>query len=169
VIYAELQDMLRQELEKSGVLASETMDPLKQASNALRDLQDTIYKLLDCIMVQKVEEATEFRARQIARIAGDANKVLNYGMSSLGPLPQVAKERAVEIAKIHFVADAMQFSDGMPPADLDKKSKEEWNRKCWFIQVSPVSGTCGETEPRLLGIAKKDGAILYDSSNINPE
>jgi len=167
-IYQELQDLLGHELAKAGVIVPETLDPLKQASNALRDLQDTVDKLRDCVMVQKAEEATENRARLIARIAGDANRFLDFEMSSVGPMPQVAKDRAVEIAKSHYVTDTIKISDWVPPEDFDKKAREELTRKCWLVQISPVCGKDGISDVRVLGIAKKDGTILYDSRNNSP-
>jgi len=158
-VYDTLQTELSRELEKRGLINPEKVDPLDEAAKALRELQDTLDKLRDCILVQKREDATESRARQITRMAGDANKLINLDLSAFGPLPQVSKDRAVEIAQRHLATTVFQFADGKPPADWDKEKKEAWVKKCWFVSTTEDSTQV----PRLLGVAKKDGAILYDS------
>ncbi|OGV67451.1 MAG: hypothetical protein A2498_11120 [Lentisphaerae bacterium RIFOXYC12_FULL_60_16] len=158
-VYDTLQEELSHELEKRGLINPETVDPLEEATKRLCELQDTLDKLRDCILVQKREDATGSRARQIARIAGDAAKLINLDLSALGPLPQVSKDRAVEIAQRHLATSVFRFADGKPPADWDKEKRETWVKKCWFVSATESS----RQVPRLLGIAKKDGAILYDS------
>lgn len=162
-VYDTLQAELTHELEKRGLINPEELDPLEEAARALRDLQDTVDKLRDCILVQKREDATESRARQITRIARDANKLINLDISALGPLPQVAKDRAVEIALRHLATSVFQFADGKPPAEWDKKKTEEWVKKCWFVSANNIDAESSSHIPRLLGVAKKDGSILYDS------
>jgi hypothetical protein len=162
-VYDTLQTSLSDELEKRGLINPEKVDPLEEATRMLRELQGTLDKLRDCILVQKREDATEGRARQITRIVGDVNKLINLDVSSLGPLPQVAKDRVVEIAQRHLAASIFQFADGKAPADWDKKKREEWVKKCWFVSATSIATESSSQVPRLLGVAKKDGAIICDS------
>jgi hypothetical protein len=71
----------------------------------------------------------------------------------------VSRDRAVEIAQRHLAVSVFQFADGKPPADWDKEKKEAWVKKCWFVSATESSSQVS----RLLGVAQKDGAVLYDS------
>jgi len=161
-IYDTLQALLGEELDKRGLIIPEERDPLEEAARRLSDLQGTLHKLRDCILVQKREDATDSRARAIARLAGDANKLINLELASLGPMPAVSKDRAVEIAQRHCALSTLEFGDGAPPTDWDKKTRAEWSKKCWFVSAKPTR-ECLPGGLRLLGVAKKDGEILFDS------
>lgn len=74
--YDTLQDMIAEELEKRGLLVSETTDPLDAAKAAIVSLEETIQWLKAGLEVKKTSDATLERARAIARMARDANRQL---------------------------------------------------------------------------------------------
>ncbi|NQT92966.1 MAG: hypothetical protein HQ559_09405 [Lentisphaerae bacterium] len=161
-IYDTLQSLLEEELEKRGLIVADERDPLEEAKRRLSDLQDTLDKLRDCILVQKRGDATDSRARTIARLAADANKLVNLELASLGPMPGVSKDRAVEIAQRHCAQSTLEFGDGAPPAEWEKKTRAEWKKKCWFITANTTRQRSADA-PRIVGVAKKDGEILLDT------
>ena len=81
-VYETLQQLLGEELEKHGLPKQETEDPMHATQRALGALQETLSKLQSTIKVKKVSEATLERARTIARIANDANRMICLEASS---------------------------------------------------------------------------------------
>ena len=73
-VYDTLQDLLAEELEKSGLFRRETADSTSTAQTALDRLEKTVKWLRDSIDVKKVSDATADRAKIIARIASDADR-----------------------------------------------------------------------------------------------
>ncbi|OGB94343.1 MAG: hypothetical protein A2Z31_06675 [candidate division NC10 bacterium RBG_16_65_8] len=82
-IYDTLQDLLAEELKKSGLFRRETGDPMTTAQAALDRLENTVKWLRDSLDVKKVSDATADRARTIARIASDANRQITLEAETL--------------------------------------------------------------------------------------
>ena len=77
-IYGRLQDLLREQLDKRGLPTDKWQrEPIKDATKALRELQELASNLEDSIDVEDPSEATRKRARIFARIAEDAVVQIN--------------------------------------------------------------------------------------------
>jgi len=81
-VYETLQDLLCEELKKHELPTAEEADPMLAADRAISALRDTTETLRKAITVKKVSEATIGRARAIARIANDANRMISLETSS---------------------------------------------------------------------------------------
>ena len=81
-VYETLQELLGEELEKHGLPKRETADPMQVAQRALDALQATLDNLKSSITVKKVSDATQERAKAIARIANDADRMICLETSS---------------------------------------------------------------------------------------
>jgi hypothetical protein len=81
-VYETLQELLGEELNKLGLPTRDTVAPMQGAIQALNTLQTTLDNLKASIDVKKVSDATLERARTIARVASDADKMLSLETSS---------------------------------------------------------------------------------------
>lgn len=75
-VYETLQELLGEELGKHGLPKREAGDPMETALHALDDLQETLDNLKASIAVKKISDATLERAKVIARIASDADRMI---------------------------------------------------------------------------------------------
>ena len=75
-VYDTLQNLLSEELEKHGLPTPEKGDAVEAAQKAIADLEKTLKNLKSSIEVKKVSGATNERARAIARIARDADRMI---------------------------------------------------------------------------------------------
>lgn len=82
-VYATLQSLLAEQLERISLYKREVADPVVAAQNAIDKLDKTIKWLRDSLDVKKVSEATADRAKIIAQIASDANQQIILSASSL--------------------------------------------------------------------------------------
>lgn len=82
-VYETLQEILAEELIKHHLPADEAQEPLVRANRALDALEETLARLRALITVKKTSDATEARARAIARLALDANTMVSFEISSL--------------------------------------------------------------------------------------
>jgi hypothetical protein len=81
-VYETLQELLGEELEKHGLPKQETGDPIQAAQRVVDALQGTLDNLKASIQVQNVSDATLERAKAIARIASDADRMICLEASS---------------------------------------------------------------------------------------
>lgn len=81
-VYETLQELLGEELNKLGLPTRDSVAPMQGANQALNTLQTTLDNLKASIDVKKVSDATLERARTIARVASDADKMLSLETSS---------------------------------------------------------------------------------------
>jgi hypothetical protein len=81
-VYDTLQQLLDEELKRNGLPSLKAEPPMRSANQALDALQETLDNLRASITVKKLSVATEERAVAIARIAKDANKMINLETSS---------------------------------------------------------------------------------------
>lgn len=81
-VYETLQELLGEELDKRGLPKREDGDPMQAAQRAVEALQETIDNLKASITVKKASDATLERAKAIARIANDADRMICLEASS---------------------------------------------------------------------------------------
>ena len=81
-VYETLQELLGEELDKHGTPKQEAGDSMQAAQRAVDALQETLDNLKASITVKKVSDATLERAKVIARIASDADRMICLEASS---------------------------------------------------------------------------------------
>lgn len=81
-VYETLQELLGEELNKRGLPTRDAVAPMQAAIQALNTLQNTLDNLKASIDVKKVSDATLERARTIARISSDADRMISLESSS---------------------------------------------------------------------------------------
>jgi len=99
-VYETLQTLVGEELRRGGFPAPALTDPVKDAQQALGELERTVSWLRRSLDVKKVTPPTLERARAIARIASDANQQVTLEATALKgmkpradrPLPKHASE-----------------------------------------------------------------------------
>lgn len=82
-VYDTLQDLLAEELEKSGLFKRETAHSMSTAQAALDRLEKTVKWLRDSLDVKKASDATAERATIIARIVSDADRQITLEAGTL--------------------------------------------------------------------------------------
>lgn len=82
-IYGKLQDVLRQQLKERGLPTGSEKDPIEDAQQALRRLEEVTADLKDSLDVKKVSDATRNRAEVIACVTADALKQIDLAKSML--------------------------------------------------------------------------------------
>ncbi|HQF21769.1 MAG TPA: hypothetical protein PLT37_11090 [Kiritimatiellia bacterium] len=81
--YDTLQDLIAEELEKRGLWQAEDAHPMKAAQDAIAALETTVQWLKAGLAVKKTSDATLERAKEIGRMARDANRQLTLEGSML--------------------------------------------------------------------------------------
>jgi hypothetical protein len=81
-VYETLQKLLGEELDRHGLRKLEAGDPMETAQRAVTSLQDTLDNLKASIKIKKASGVTLERAKEIARIASDANRMICLETSS---------------------------------------------------------------------------------------
>jgi len=93
-VYDSLQNMLAEELQKSGLMTTETEDPIRAAQVALDRIEKTAKWLRDSLDVKKISEATTERARTIARIVADADRQITLEAETLKGMKSKSEQKA---------------------------------------------------------------------------
>ena len=83
-----LRDLIGEELEKHGLPKQDAEDPMAAAQTALDKLQETLSTLKGSLDVKKVSDATLERAKVIARITNDADRMICLESASLKGMKQ---------------------------------------------------------------------------------
>jgi hypothetical protein len=93
-VYDSLQNILAEELQKNGLITTETEDPIRAAQVALDGIEKTAKWLRESLDVKKISEATTERARTIARIVADADRQITLEAETLKGMKSKSERKA---------------------------------------------------------------------------
>lgn len=92
-VYETLRGLIAEELERRGSLVSDTADPVESAKAAIAALEETTQWIKASLDVKRLTDATQDRAKAIARMVADVNRQLLLEATTLrGMKPKTEAE-----------------------------------------------------------------------------